>query len=645
MRINNKIVGGAGDFQNSGETSLKDNLYLNVNGKWLETAEIPADRPSTGGFSDLRDEVEDKLQKDLAKFAQDQQDITDPYLKEAVKLYQLAHDYDRRNQDGINPALSKYKFYKNLKDLDDIKANIKQLVLDGSFALTFWVSPNMKDTAHNLLYVGAPALFLPDKQYYGTPSEKALIPVLQKMSKQVLTAYGESEESAEQIIQNAIDFDKILVPLVKSTEEKADYTTQYNPIDFDQFKSDTAYFNLAQVITELGETTPKIVSYTEPRYIEQLSKIISETNFAKFHDWMLLNNAISMTPYLSDELRIMGGIFNRALSGTKEASNQDRSAYQITNSIFSEVLGIYYGDKYFGKKAREDVKTMVKTMIKVYKERLQSNSWLSDKTIEKAVAKLDAMKLKIGYPDQPRELYQEIKVDSKASLYQNMAKFAEILVRDNFKDLSRPVDHTRWEMPGNLVNACYDPHVNDITFPAAILQKPFYSLEQSTSQNYGGIGAVIAHEISHGFDNNGAKFDESGNMNNWWAEEDYHEFEKRCQSMINELDGVKFGPGQVNGKLVVSESVADQGGLSCALEAAKQDPNVDLAEFFKNWARIWQTKSSSAYIEMLLTNDVHAPAPLRANVQAQNMDEFYTTFNVTEGDGMWLPKSKRVAIW
>ncbi len=645
MRTNNKIVGGTGDFQNSGETSLKDNLYLNVNGKWLETAEIPADRPSTGGFSDLRDEVDNKLQKDLAKFTQEQEDITDPYLKEAVKLYQLAHDYDRRNQEGINPALSKYKFYKNLKDLDDIRTNIKQLVLDGSFALTFWVSPNMKDTAHNLLYVGAPALFLPDKQYYGTPSEKVLIPVLQKMSEQVLTAYGESEGSAKQIIQNAIDFDKMLVPLVMSSEEKADYTTQYNPVDFEQFKSDTAYFNLAQVITELGETTPKIVSYTEPRYIEQLSKIISETNFAKFHDWMLLNNAISMTPYLSDELRIMGGIFSRALNGTKEASNQDKSAYQITNSIFSEILGIYYGDKYFGKKAREDVKTMVKAMVKVYKKRLQNNTWLSDKTIKKAVAKLDAMKLKIGYPDQPRELYQELKVDSKASLYQNIAKFSEILVRDNFKDLSRPVDRTRWDMPGNLVNACYDPHVNDITFPAAILQKPFYSLEQSTSQNYGGIGAVIAHEISHGFDNNGAKFDESGNMNNWWTKEDYHEFKKRCQGMINELDGVKFGSGKVNGKLVVSESVADQGGLSCALEAAKQDPNVDLVEFFKNWARIWQTKSSSAFIEMLLTNDVHAPAPLRANVQAQNIDEFYTTFNVTEGDGMWLPKSERVAIW
>lgn len=640
-----QVVGGIGDFQKGGETPLKDNLYLNVNGKWLETAEIPADRPNTGGFSDLRDEVENKLQKDLANLAQDSAKIADPYLKEAVKLYQLAHDYSRRDREGIEPALTKYKFYHDLPNLAAVKDNIKEIVLDRNFALTFWVAPDMKDTTHNLLYVGAPALFLPDKQYYGTPSESALMPVLRQMSEQILAAYGEDAQSAKTIIQNAIDFDQILVPLVKSSEEKADYTAEYNPVSFAQFKADTANFNLAELLTELGTTTPEKVSYTEPRYIGQLGQVVNEANFIKFRDWMLLNCAISMTPYLSDELRIMGSEFSRALTGTKEAINQDKSAYRITDNVFAEVLGIYYGEKYFGKEARSDVEAMVKTMIKVYKKRLEQNDWLSQETIKEAIVKLDAIELKIGYPDQPRQLYQEIKIDETATLYQNMVEISHFLLRDNFKDLNRPVDRTRWAMPGNLVNACYDPQVNDITFPAAILQAPFYSLEQTASQNYGGIGAVIAHEISHAFDNNGAKFDESGNMNNWWTKEDYQEFEKRCQAMIDEMNGIKFGPGKVNGKLVVSESVADQGGLSCALEAVKQDPQVNLTEFFKNWARVWQGKSSSAFMEMLLTNDVHAPAPLRANVQAQNMDDFYATFNITEADGMWLSPEKRVAIW
>ncbi|BDR56728.1 M13 family metallopeptidase [Xylocopilactobacillus apis] len=639
------VIGGAGNLLTGPETTVNENLYLNVNGKWLETAEIPADRPRTGGFSDLSEDVEKKLLQDFADFAKDSSKARDPYLKEAVKLYQLAADFTERDRSGAEPAMKDYNFYKEIKDLNDLKSKIKQVVEDGVFALTFWVAPDMKDTAHNLLYVGAPSLLLPDKQYYGTPSEEALMPIFRRMSQNVLASFGESESDADKIIQNTIDFDHLLVPLVKSSEEKADYTATYNPVDFAKFKDQTADFGLGDLISNLAGVTPEKVSLTEPRYFDQLNKVLNEDNFAKFHDWMLLNTAIAATPYLSDQLRIMGGEFGRAITGIREASNQEKSAYRLTNNLFDEVIGIYYGDKYFGSKAREDVKKMIRTMIDVYKKRLNENSWLSKDTIKEAIVKLDAIELKIGYPDQPRKIYQEFKIDPAASLYENVRKISLLMRDDNFKDLNRDVDRTRWAMPGNLVNACYDPQVNDITFPAAILQAPFYSLEQSSSENYGGIGAVIAHEISHAFDNNGAKFDELGNMKNWWTKEDYQEFEKRCQGMIDEFNGIKFGNGTVNGKLVVSENVADQGGLSCALEAAKQDSDVDLKSFFKNWGRIWQTKDSPQLVEMLLASDVHAPGPLRANVQAQNIDDFYKTFNIVKGDGMWLDPDQRVSIW
>lgn len=640
-----KITGGAGNLINGKETTVQENLYLNVNGKWLETAEIPADRPRTGGFSDLSEEVEKKLRRDFADFSKNPEKVTDSYLKESVKFYQLAHDYANRDQEGVDPAMDDYNFYKGIKNINDLKSNIKRIIQEGNFALSFWVSPDMKDTAHNLLYVGAPSLLLPDKKYYGTPSEKALMEIFREMSQKVLASYGESESDARKIIQNMLDFDHLLVPLVKSSEEKADYTATYNPVSFKEFNEKTSFFNIANLIIELGGAQPEKISITEPRYFDNFSKILNEENFDKFRDWMLLNKAISATPYLSDQLRIIGGEFGRAITGIQEASDQDKSAYRLTNNFFDEVIGIYYGKKYLGEKARKDVKNMIKTMISVYEKRLQNNSWLSKKTIKQAIVKLDSIELKIGYPDQPRKIYEDFKIDMESSLYENVRRLSLLIRNDNFKDLSRKVDRTRWAMSGNLVNACYDPQVNDITFPAAILQAPFYSINQTSSQNYGGIGAVIAHEISHAFDNNGAKFDEKGNMSNWWTETDYKEFENRCQAMIKEFDGIKFGNGEVNGKLVVSENVADQGGLSCALEAAKEDSDVNLKEFFKNWGRIWQTKDSPQLVEMLLASDVHAPGPLRANVQAQNMDDFYTTFNVSEKDGMWLSKDQRVSIW
>ncbi|EPC40908.1 M13-type metalloendopeptidase, partial [Lacticaseibacillus paracasei] len=231
------------------------------------------------------------------------------------------------------------------------------------------------------------------------------------------------------------------------------------------------------------------------------------------------------------------------------------------------------------------------------------------------------------------------------SLIDNINAMQLVELQYNFDKLTKPVDRTVWNMPGHLVNASYDPSKNDITFPAAILQAPFYSLKQSASENLGGIGAVIAHEISHGFDNNGAQFDELGNMVNWWQKADYAHFNKLTEAMIQEFDGLETEAGKVNGKLVVSENIADAGGLAAALDTAKREPDVDLHAFFINWARIWRSKSRLERQKMLLAVDVHAPHELRANIQPRNLDDWYTTFDVQPGDGMYLPPEKRVQIW
>ncbi|KRM79069.1 neutral endopeptidase [Lapidilactobacillus dextrinicus DSM 20335] len=643
--------GGAGDTTAAEATRAQDNLYLSVNGEWAKTAEIPADRSTTGGFADLAVGVEERLLTDFAKFRQDLTQIRTPELQEAVKLNQLALDFKKRDEDGTRPADAMLNKLDKLQNWSDVNQHLADLIKDGT-ALPFslGVEPDMKNTSVYLLYVDVPGLILPDKTYYAADNESGqqLLAVWSEMAIAVLQKFGYDETQATQLVDQAKAFDAAIVPFVKNSEELADYTKQYNPYEFADFLKLTPEIDFATAIPEILASTPEKIVLTQPKYFENLSKLVTPATFDQYKSWLIVNEILSTTGFLSEELRQLGGTYGRAISGQKEAANQEKHAYRLANGYFSDVVGQYYGATYFGDTARQDVTAMIKTMINVYKQRLANNAWLSQATKDKAIVKLNNIVIKVGYPDQVRAIYSQLKIKTAAEggdLLNNILNLAKIFRLDNFAKIKQPVDRTRWAMPGNLVNACYDPSFNDITFPAAILQAPFYSLEQTNSQNYGGIGAVIAHEISHAFDNNGAKFDEQGNMVNWWTDADYTAFEERTQAMIQEFDGISYAGSQVNGKLVISENVADGGGLSCALEAAKEDDDVDLKAFFNNWAKVWRIKATNEYRQLLLSIDVHAPGPLRANVQAQNMDDFYQAFDVTEQDGMWLAPEDRVNIW
>ena len=285
------------------------------------------------------------------------------------------------------------------------------------------------------------------------------------------------------------------------------------------------------------------------------------------------------------------------------------------------------------------------TMIEVYKNRLAQNDWLTPETRDKAIVKLNVIKPYIGYPDELPERYSRKVVDENLTLFENAQKLSQIDIAYSWSKWNQPVDYKEWGMPAHMVNAYYNPQKNLIVFPAAILQAPFYDLHQSSSANYGGIGAVIAHEISHAFDTNGASFDENGSLNNWWTEHDYQAFTERTQKVIDQFEGQDSYGAKVNGKLTVSENVADLGGIAAALEAAKKEADFSAEEFFTNFARIWRMKGREEYMKLLASVDVHAPAKLRTNVQLPNFDDFFTTFDVQEGDGMWRSPGDRVIIW
>jgi Predicted metalloendopeptidase len=491
---------------------------------------------------------------------------------------------------------------------------------------------------------------LPDKTYYEKDNQaaKQLMPVLQKMMTALFQQAGYEETQAKAIIENATAFDKLIAPHVKSAEEGADYSKMYNPRSLDQIADSTEKLDLRTAIKSLVHDTPEKIIATEPAYFDALNDLLTDDHFQMMKSWLLFKTVMGLSSYLTDEQRQTSTIYGRAMSGRKEARSQEKAAYDLATGTFDQVVGDYYGRKYFGEAAKQDVHDMVVKMVNVYKKRLANNTWLGKATREKAILKLDKLGIQVGYPDKIDPLYSKFKVTTASeggNVLSNLMTFTRIRNEDDFARWNQPVDRSRWEMSASTVNAYFHPFYNIIVFPAAILQAPFYSLKQSSSENFGGIGAVIAHEISHAFDNNGSLFDENGSLNNWWTKEDNEHFHELAENMVKEFDSLPYAGQKVNGKLTVSENIADGGGLSCALEAAKGEPDVDLNAFFLNWAKIWRQKATPEREQLLLSIDVHAPAKLRANVQVQNLDDFFSTFNVQPGDKMYKAPEDRVKIW
>lgn len=627
---------------------IKDDLYEAVNGEWLKTAKIPDDKPATGGFNDLVDEIDKQLMDDFDAYAAGKEKSDDSRFNEMIKLYRLAKKFDWRKKVGPQPLKRMLASVENLNSYEDYQSQWKNWILAGMPSpISFDIDADMKNATVYALFASSPSLILPDKSYYEAEKKAQHDQLLQLWSSMVealMDKLGYSKEEAKKIIDDAIKFDALLAPNVKSAEEAADYSKMYNPQTVAELASATDQLDIAAIIKQLVGKEPEKVIVTEPEYFKALNKILQD-NFELFKNWALIRVIRENASYLDDEMREINGRYGRALSGSKKPVSQRKFAFYLARDMFSQVAGDYYGKKYFGPQAKADVHHMVEQMIKVYKGRLTNNQWLSKDTRDKAILKLDKLGIQVGYPDKIPALYDQFKVDEEESLIANLNQLTVTANKELFSRWNKPVDRMRWEMSAATVNAYYHPFKNIIVFPAAILQAPFYSLKQSSSQNYGGIGAVIAHEISHAFDNNGSLFDEFGNLNNWWTDEDSAHFKQLAQKMIEEFDGIPFAGQKVNGKLTVSENIADAGGLSCALEAAKTEADFNAQEFFINWATIWRMKATEQYMQLLLSIDVHAPQKLRANIQAENLDDFYRAFDIKPGDEMYRAPEDRVHIW
>ncbi|MBQ3481109.1 MAG: M13 family peptidase [Oscillospiraceae bacterium] len=628
---------------------IQDDLYEAVNGEWLKTAVIPEDRPATGGFSDLDQEVEKIMMADFKALAKGEKSTGIPEMKFAAALYRKVLDTARRNREGVGPVLPLLEKIRAIRSVGELNAAADELLLQGvELPLRMGVEADMQDAEKHSFIVAGPEIILPDTAYYaeGNEAGKQLLAVWADMAGRALAFAPLSADEQKQYLSDALAYDALIAGTVKSQLEWSEYFKCHNPKSADEVAAQAAPFDVKGLLCRLyGDKAPETLIVYDPRALKELNGYFSEENLPLYLHWAYVRTLLRASAFLSEELAALGKTYFRALTGVEADPPLEKQAYQTASETYSEPVGVYYGRTYFGEEAKADVVALVKKIIDTYKLRMEKNGFLAPETKEKAIRKLSTIEIKMGYPDEIKPIWSRLVFDETDSLFEVMQTLSAIRFRDNLDKLCKPVDRTEWLMPGHMVNACYNPLSNDITFPAAILQKPFYSLAQSVSENLGGIGAVIGHEISHAFDNNGANFDEHGNLKNWWKEEDFQAFKALTQDMIAQFDGIEFHGGKVNGELTVSENIADNGGMGVTLEIMHTLPDADYRAYFMNWARVWCMKAKEEYILLRLNNDVHSPNVLRANMPPRNFAEWYEAFSVTEKDRMYLAPDKRISIW
>ncbi|MDC8900603.1 M13 family metallopeptidase [Metamycoplasma hyosynoviae] len=630
---------------------LKKDFYEAINGKWIKENDIPKHLTGWGSFYELDENIKNLKIDLLKKWKINSDEIkNESILLEMVKFYKLVGNWDAREKYGIKPALELIKEINQLKSWKDIEKNYKQFsYINRYLPIHFFILNDFKDSKKQILWFDYPEVILPSKNYYTNPAQQGnLLNVWKNMVSKLLNIYfNKDKELVEKHINNAIKFDETLAKFILTPEQEAVFTSLYNMKDIDYVVKKCSFLDFKKIASEIvGGQEVKEICAPALDFLENLD-LIYKNNFELFKSRLLIDTLLSAASFLTDECRLLATEYTSALSGIKSFP-KDKYEINATMKFYDMPFGMFYGKTYFGEKAKNDVERMVKEMVNIYKNRITKNTWLTPKTIEKAIEKLNGLGIHIGYPTEIRPYYKDFVVleyEGYNALINNVSKFTYLINEYKFSQYLKPVNKKLWSMSPAKVNAYYSPTENQIVFPAAILQYPFYEYNRNTSENYGGIGAVIAHEISHAFDNNGSNFDVDGNMINWWTEEDKKNFEEKTKQMIELFDNQEIEYGKCNGKLTVSENIADAGGVACAIEAAKKEKDCDLQKFFLSFATIWRIKYREETAKLHLQIDVHAPAKLRTNIQSKNSDDFYKVFDIKEGDNMYLAPEKRVKIW
>ena len=629
--------------------TVASNFYQAVNKDWLLKAKIPADSPSIDNFYTLGEDIKGKLKKDIKNLGEGKETSDITGMSEFITFYKAASNYKQREKDGLEPLKPYLKEIEDIKDVNDLASKSASLT-DKGIPLPFGydVGTNAENTSQKQIQLSPPSILLPDVSIYkDEASKKQYLTPIETATQKALEMLGYSEKNSKRIVKEALEFDEIIAKYSLSNEEMSESKNLVHPKTAEEINAYSGSFKLYDVIKGIMGRDLDTINVPNTKYFENYSKIVNQDNFSKIKSWILVQEAMAASNSLTEDYRLNFASISMAIMGTQKPISKEDTVYEMSVNLFSDVMSVYYGRKYFGEEAKTDVTGMIDKIKNVYRGRLQQNDWLTEGTRNKAIEKLDKMKVFVGYQEDVNPGTKELHLDPNKSFFElseDIAQFGKRYTIDHFDD---PIDKNKWSGSAFDINAYYNPESNSINFPAGILQAPFYDKNQSTEKKYGGIGVVIGHEITHAFDSNGADYDENGDMHNWWTNADTKAFDKRIKAFEDQWNGLEIYGTKVNGKLTVTENVADAGGLSSTLQVLKTDmTKPNLKDYFENYADIWKQKASLQYNKYTMVQDVHAPNELRVNQQLKNLPEFYETYpQIKEGDAMYLAPSKRISLW
>ncbi|MCP1223327.1 M13 family metallopeptidase [Sebaldella sp. S0638] len=629
----------------------QDDFYDAVNVKWLEETKIPKGYSSWNNFNildkkvsdDLRGIVEENVKKrNTLKNGTNEQKLAD--------FYTSVLDYENRDKEGVKPVKYLLDEVNKLSDKKDIAPLAAYLFNQNmEVFLSVYIGPDYKDSSINILYLDSAGLGMMDRDYYLEKSgkdleiQKAYKLFLKKMF--MLSGYGEDDSVKK--AENVFNFESKLAFSMLKREETRNPDKIYNPYTIAKLEKEFPDFNWKAYLGNTQLLKADKIVITEPAYLKALNKAFRDEDIKVVKEYMESVILRENSSLLSREFENTAFEYSKVFSGIDEMLPDDERAFDLLNESLGELLGSIYVKEYFSEDAKNDVSSMIKEIITVYEGRIKNLSWMSDTSKKQAVKKLETMTIKVGYPDKWED-YSSIQIKnykSGGSLYSNVKSIGDFERIKALKDLNQKVDKSRWGMTPQTINAYYNPTANEIVFPAAILQAPFYDYNASKAKNYGGIGAVIGHEITHAFDDEGSKFDEAGNLKDWWTPEDRKNYEKRTEALAKQYSRYKVGDGKINGKLTLGENIADLGGVSVALEIVKTENPDNLGEFFEAYAVIWRNLVTKERESYLIKIDPHSPGKYRVNGILTNIDDFYNVYNIKSSDEMYTRPNDRIKIW
>lgn len=637
------------------DTSVRpqDDFYNYVNGNWMKTVKIPSDKARWGSFDELRENT-DEATLAILKASLKRTHKQGSEGQKIADLYQSFMDFDARDRAGIGPIKPFLEKIDAIGDFDDLYQYLVEMApIGGNPLFDAYISAHMKNSDVNALYLGSAGLGL-GRAYY-QKEDAANDRTLEDYTKYINRLLPKAGQRTRDLKgPKIVAFEKELASHMLTVEQIRDASLRYNPVAVADLKDLVKHIDVAQYLRDLGFKADTVI-ITELKYFRELDKVLRPENLGAIKDFLrfhLVNDAATRLTKELDEISF--DFWGRTLRGQQEQRALDKRGLEFVNGVAGEMLGKLYVQEHFPAEAKQAAQEMVDYLVKSFEQHIRQLQWMSAATKEKALEKLGKFNVKIGYPDKWKD-YSGLRVGP--SLFENVLNARRWQFEENRAKQDKPVDKTEWGMTPQTVNAYYSPLYNEIVFPAAILQPPFYDYKADAAVNFGGIGAVIGHELSHGFDDSGSQYDGNGNLNNWWTDEDRQKFEQATKALAEQYGAYEPVPGVfVNGRFTLGENIGDLGGVSVAYDALKMyledrgnpgeiDGFTQKQRFFLSWATIWRTKTTEEFVVNQVKTDPHSPAQYRAVGPLVNVDGFYEAFDINEGDTLFLPKEQRIVIW